>query len=467
VPRSHVASTPDHPRLSGPVPLKPGSPAALVRAAALERYAVTLPAHLRVTESVVVAYLRGELGPAVATRTATPADLARCAAKGAALLRARGVDQPTVVITFPGFDPNPFGRMMEQAYEPAGLVPVHVRGIDDIEAVISGRTPGGYRVILHLNGPDRFVKDGATDVDAAALADGALARLDAWSCEGIPIVMTVHNGPVFDDRRAGAERRMAQGIADRASLVHLLSASTPDILDGWLRLDPARCLHIPHPNYDMVLGRPPERTVARAWLATSSGTEIVDDEIVIGLVGTLNHRKATMALLDSFESVPDPLEDGRRARLVLAGGLRGNGEELIRRAAADPRVISRFGFVRDDEMPALLASIDVAVMPYGAYLNSGWLHLALTAGIPVIAPSGGTAREIVQPAALCQYADAGSRSLADALATAGTLATPEARQAARASVEALDSRILSERFVAGLCRIMTGDRPTTDEGSTG
>ena len=106
-----------------------------------------------------------------------------------------------------------------------------------------------------------------------------MEQLDAWRAAGVPLVTTIHNGPMLRDRRAEAERRVAQAIVDRASLVHLLTASTPALLDGWLDLAAARCIHIPHPNYDRRSASPetvrrpgagwtsPRTTRARSWWA--------------------------------------------------------------------------------------------------------------------------------------------------------------------------------------------------------
>jgi glycosyltransferase involved in cell wall biosynthesis len=112
--------------------------------------------------------------------------------------------------------------------------------------------------------------------------------------------------------------------------------------------------------------------------------------------------------------------------------------------------------VPDEDLPRLLAALDVAIVPYGQYLNSGWLNLALTAGVPAIAPSRGTAREVVRAGALLTFDPDTPGSLTAALADAPRLATPEARGAARDSVAALDAPTISERFVAALLETTSG-----------
>ena len=373
-------------------------------------------------------------------------------------LRADGQSQPIVVATFPGFHANPFSTLMELAYPRHGVAAVHVATVAETEEVVAGRDAGGYGAVLHVNGPDRFVHDAPTGSEAAALAaaDRVVARLDSWIGAGVPIVTTIHNGPMLRDRRAAAEQRVAQAIVDRASLVHLLTASTPDVLEGWLDLSKARTVHVPHPNYDQVLGTPVDRGMARRSLDVAAETNGTGGEVLVGLVGSLYGRKGAIALVEAFEAVPDPLPDGRRLRLLLAGSLAANGEALIRASCDDERIITRFGYVPDEDLRTMLAALDVAVVPYGQYLNSGWLNLALSASVPAIAPTRGTAAEVVHSGALRTFDPEAGGSLTAALTDAPGLATPEARIEARASVASLDAPTISERFVEALLAATSG-----------
>ena len=73
-----------------------------------------------------------------------------------------------------------------------------------------------------------------SQAEVLAEADRVVAQLDVWLAADVSLVTTIHNGPMLRDRRAAAEQRVAQAIVDRASLVHLLTASTPEALAGWL-----------------------------------------------------------------------------------------------------------------------------------------------------------------------------------------------------------------------------------------
>jgi hypothetical protein len=262
---------------------------ALRRAAAVEIEARGLVGRELESEQTVARYLRNELPRAAPAAPLGPDEVRAASMTAATELRAAGYEAPLIVATFPGFHANPFSMLMEHAYASHGLAAVHVASVGEIQAVVDGCTEGGYRVVLHVNGPDRFLRDArtSTETDARAAAEGVVGQLDAWVADGVQLVTTIHNGPMLRDRRAVAERRVAQAIVDRASLVHLLTASTPAALDGWLDLAAARCVHVPHPNYDAALGPPGDRAEARHRLDVGE-----DDgrEVLVGLIGTLYGR---------------------------------------------------------------------------------------------------------------------------------------------------------------------------------
>jgi glycosyltransferase involved in cell wall biosynthesis len=436
---------------------KPGSAAARRRSSALEVLAAELPPGRRRIEQTLASYLRGDLAPPPSTasqRTGTPADEAAAAAHD---LRAAGRADPVIVATFPGFSPNPYGALMEQSYRPAGLAPIHVTSGAAVDEILLGQDAGGYRTVIHLNAPDRFVGRVPSAPEAAATIAASLRTLDGWLGQGATIIASVHNGPRLAGHRAIAERGIAQGIMDRARLIHVLTRSTPRLLADWISIDPQRTIHVPHPSYDGVYGALPARAAARSRLAITTEEP---EPVVVGLIGSLANRKGVLDLLDSLDAVPDPLPGGRPLRVLLAGTPIGShAEDLIRRALAEPRVVARIGYVPDEELPWLLAALDVAVIPYGQLLNSGWLHLALTAGIPAIAPSGGTAEEIVQREALRTYRAGDREGLASALRGAEALLSPVARAAARRSVEGLNARGLSEQLAAAIARVVEGGFP--------
>jgi len=433
-----------------PAAHRPWAPEAAVRAAALEALAATeepLPARI---DATIAAYLRGRFSPAPRRQTEIEPAAAAARAIAAAERRTAGRPDPVIVATFPGFDPNPYGRLMESTYSEHGLVAIHAASPDAVDAIVAAAR-GRHPVVVHCNAPDRFVARARGAVNIAAATDAALRRLDDWLAAGAVLVYSLHNQARLFDERAGAEQRVTQAVADRAAIVHVLTPSAVRLVEGWIHIDPARVRHVPHPSYAGAYPAAPARPAARARLG------LAPSDLVVGLIGTITDRKGAVAVVEALDGVPDPLPDGRRLRLVLGGMLLGGtSERLIASALAEPRVIPRFGYLTDPEVSAVLGALDVAVVPYGPYLSSGWLHLALTFGVPVIAPATGTASEIAAPAALRVFGGSGP-SLAEALRSAGELATPEARAAAASSLAGLDAPSLSSRF-ATLLRDLVAER---------
>ena len=325
----------------------PGSPDARGRAAALSLLAERLPPADRDVERAVVTFLRTSR-PARETAGRGPVGTATEALLTAARLRGAGHARPRLVVTLPALEGNPYTTMMEQAYEANGLAAVHVDDLEDAAAAIDARLGGAFDAVLHVNASNRLVWRARDEAAAAAASATTLERIDAWRASGVPLVVTVHDGPILGPVHADAERSLAQGIADRAAVIHVLTRTTPAVLGDWLRLDPARIVHFPHPRFDGVYAPLPPRAKARAALGLDPRDPAVDGpEIVLGMLGILSARKGPLQLLEALAEVPPALPDGRRLRLILGGRVVDpGGESVIRAAFADDRVMPELGQIR-------------------------------------------------------------------------------------------------------------------------
>jgi glycosyltransferase involved in cell wall biosynthesis len=384
---------------------------------------------------------------------------ARAAADAVRGVRA----DPIVVITYPGFTLNPYGRLMESGYAPHGFAAVHVTSPEEVDAIVDDHRCGRYRAFLHLNTFHALLRCNA-DAPPQLAASRSLARLDGWLTRDVPLVVSVHNGPQVSGQLAAAERTVAQGIAERARLIHLLTRSTPEQLSGWIKLDRHRCAVVPHPNYDGAYPRPAPAREARARIGLDP-IPAVDggDEIVVGMVGSQGRRKGLPVVLDAFARVGNSLPDGRVLRLVLAGAPLGPDAACLLTAAAKmPQVTVLPERLTDQQFADAVAALDVAVVPYRT-LNSGWLHAALTFGLPVVAPSSPNIDELVpRTARLCYDEGTGSPTvsaagLAAQLLRAGSLATSAARATARAAVASKTPNEMSNRFVTEVLEVVARD----------
>jgi hypothetical protein len=104
------------------------------------------------------------------------------------------------------------------------------------------------------------------------------------------------------------------------------------------------------------------------------------------------------------------------------------GSQLTERhAAALVRRAYGLGHVPDTEVGALHLAADSAVLPYQDLFSSGALLLALSLGVPVIAPADTTADELASPPAVTAYRRGGpaaevERARAEDRGRAGTAA---------------------------------------------
>lgn len=132
-------------------------------------------------------------------------------------------------------------------------------------------------------------------------------------------------------------------------------------------------------------------------------------------------------MIRTYKGVPDLLRAFRQVddeNLVLAIVGQPVSDELAQEvtslAADDPRVLTRLEHLRDAELSLYLSAADVAVLPYRNILTSGAAILALSFGLPVVAPRMGCLPELVGPECGLLY-DPQTESLAPALEQLKTL----------------------------------------------
>lgn len=146
--------------------------------------------------------------------------------------------------------------------------------------------------------------------------------------------------------------------------------------------------------------------------------------------GQIRPYKQLVALVEAFRLLSDDT-----VRLIIAGQpvVAEEVERLRAAAANDPRVELDLRLIPDDEVSALHRRADVAVFAYRDVFSSAALLLALSYGLPVVAPGGGTATEMVPAPGIEAY---GAGGLATALERIRHGDMDERRRAAIAAAEA-------------------------------
>ena len=356
----------------------------------------------------------------------------------------RGVawhDAPLLLAYYPVYAGNPYQSLLYGAAREHGIAPVpmpRVEGFDELRELQAR----GIASVLHLHWLHAVQRDATSEQAARRRARSFLDRVDAYLAAGGRLAWTVHNALPHETRFERAEIDLTQAIIERASVIHVLTERTPELVSSWYSLPASKVLHVPHPSYRGVYSDHVSRLDARHAL------ELMDDEHVVVALGAIRPYKGIEELLDAWPSVPTD----RPRRLVIAGATSGDraSDALEQRAAVTPRVIVDPHHVPNDAIQDFLRAADVAVFPYRRALNSGALLLALTFGLPVIVPADGGLAETVDDAYARTFVPGDRASLTAALAESASLATDAARAAAAAAARDADPVALAGRFAVGL-----------------
>jgi beta-1,4-mannosyltransferase len=348
---------------------------------------------------------------------------------------------PILLGYFPTYLRNPYQPLLYSAAWGEGFAPVRMPRWTQFPELVALQS-AGLHTVLHLHWLTSVLRDATSDAEARQLGDAFVADLDRYRDVGGRIVWTIHNILPHDTPFEAAEAVLSEAVARRAEVLHVLTASTAELVAPHYRLARELVVHVPHPSYR---GAYPDH-VSREDARHELGLGV--DEFVVVAMGDIRPYKGLDELLDAWELVPAD----RPRRLVIAGmpGRDAGIGPLIERAAVDPRVLIDARFVPSDEVQVVLRAGDVAVLPYRRALNSGALMLALTFGLPVIVPEGGGLADAIEPSFARTFRPGDRASLVDALTGAPELATGAAGQAALAAARTLDPREVSERFAREL-----------------
>lgn len=142
---------------------------------------------------------------------------------------------------------------------------------------------------------------------------------------------------------------------------------------------------VPHGNYIGVYPEGMPRLVARQRLG------LAEDKLVLLSVGQIRPYKGIIELLNAFREIDDD-----NIELIIAGKVASDREALLSLVAQDPRVTMREGFVSEPDLALLFSAADVFVAPFKKVLTSGSVVLAMSYGLPCVAPAVGCLPETLQ-----------------------------------------------------------------------
>src|SRR5579862_3076688 len=247
-----------------------------------------------------------------------------------------------------------------------------------------------------------------------------LVDLMCVKASGCRLVWTVHNELPHESSWPALHRKVQTALGWLADVVILHSQAAALQMSDRLRLPEKEIRVIPHGHVRDFYGPPIEPGEARKLLGLP-----VDGKIYLNF-GMVRPYKGIEELLTAWAAIARDVDEGT---LVIVG--QPLDDEYARRlrglAEASPRTTARFDYVQNDQVRLYFSAADFVVLPFRRALTSGSLLLALSYGVPVIAPKFAFIREIAESDYL--YDPAEPQGLADSLCRAGLIAKAQFRPA--------------------------------------
>lgn len=224
-------------------------------------------------------------------------------------------------------------------------------------------------VTFHLHWEDAIYRTDRTPEIPLRMAD-FITDLDRFQAAGGTFIWTVHNLEPHDAADSELSREFMKQLITRADIIHAHSDWVRESIEAMV--PGKQNIHvIAHPSY---AGRYPgrqEQSHARANL------NIGTDETLFLYFGNIRRYKGIENLLNV---APDFVHG---AKFIIAG----RSGRYDPRGAAPENCISIDRFIDDETVAELFSAADFAILPFEDVSTSGSLMLALTYGVPVIAPN--------------------------------------------------------------------------------
>ncbi|HLI61644.1 MAG TPA: glycosyltransferase family 4 protein [Solirubrobacteraceae bacterium] len=328
------------------------------------------------------------------------------------------------VAQFPPVDPSQpasFPALLERATEAAGIHAAHTERLRTRWALRQRQAN-----VVHLHWLEYIVtvEGGSIGgwVRTLVRTTRLLASLLVLRTRGVGIIWTVHNLMPHEASRPRIQRFIAHATYLLCDEVIVHSDYAAARVRTTFRGARRRSIHvIPHANY--VGAHPP---AAESPDAFRDRLGVPRNAYVYLCFGQIRRYKRLTHLAEAFGRLPD--ED---ARLLIVGNAVDSEEaaRLDTLAAKDPRILLRPGHVPDELVASIHAATDAAVIAYRDVFSSGALMLALSHGVPVVAPRSGTVSELFAPPAV-EFFDGSDDDLRDALTRVRSRRGPEQAEAA-------------------------------------
>ena len=274
-----------------------------------------------------------------------------------------------------------------------------------VELLTAGGTEGVD--VIHLHWVEHLLRRPAPrGLWRPAMALRAVHLLFAlWLARrrGVRTVWTIHNIAPHDTAFPALERWLMPRVAGLVDVVLAHSEhAAAKIRTTYARPDVAVAFH------GHYVGSYPEPRRERSEVRAELG--VPQNAVMVLCFGFIKSYKRIPELVRAVRAIARS-----DLHLVVAGGCSDDTlhAQILEAAGDDDRVHLRIGFVPDDVVAELHHAADAAALHYRDVFSSGALMLALSMGLPAIAPADSTATEIAPVPVVRPYA---RDSIAPALA---------------------------------------------------
>ena len=205
---------------------------------------------------------------------------------------------------------------------------------------------------------------------------------------GARIVWTAHHLYPHDGGRNEWTHRTARRYITRvAQRIFAHGPTAAKIVGAEFGVDPEKIRLVPHGHWRGLYAHAPNRGEARRHAG------LPDAAPVYGFVGSCRPYKNLESIIEAFARVD------RNSHLLIAGEFSSQHYFETIRSMIAPEAVDRVHivarFLGDDEIMSYVAGLDALVLSYKQILTSGVAMLALSAGVPVVAPRIGGIPDMV------------------------------------------------------------------------
>lgn len=368
-----------------------------------------------------------------------------------------GAGNGAIIGYFPVARLNPYQSLLYSQAWSGGYAPVGLFDVDDLEA-LEAAVVCGTPAVLHIHWTSAVTAGAESQADAEEMSSSFLLRLEKLKAAGVKLVWTVHNVLPHQCRFQDVEVALRQSLAETVDRIHVLTPDTPAETERHYVLPRDRLIQIPHPSYIDAYPRHHDRLLSRFELGYGAS------DVIIGMIGSIQPYKGIDLLIEASRVARETLPDLQ----VLVAGIPGRDAESSQLLEDIDRALHVRCLPRKldpNEIALISTALDAAVLPYRASLNSGAALLALSFGVPIIAPRIGHFRQLLELGLGVGYDPKEPTGLTSALQSFPEFMKQFEPQAALDYCERMSSKKISHMFFKSLTESFDDDFRRSPEGS--